>query len=56
MDEPFKPGEVIDFCGTTFEVIENHGDKGTVKELPDGPIISGFPWRFEGVECTRVEG
>jgi hypothetical protein len=52
-EPPFKPGDIITWCDTRYEVIANHGDSGTVKEQGGG-IVSGFRWVFEGEQARRV--
>jgi len=50
----FKPGDIITFCKEEFEVIENHGHKGIVKERGcDNPtIINNFYWMYEDEKCV----
>ena len=53
----FKRGEVILYAGDRYEVLENHGESGTVKALNDGGVIvSNFRWEFDGERCVREEG
>jgi hypothetical protein len=35
-DQPFEPGEIIEFAGDRYEVAENFGASGTVRSYPDG--------------------
>lgn len=51
----FKKGDIIEFCGETYEVIDNYGSNGTVREnYTNGIIISNFKWEFEGEKCKLV--
>jgi len=52
--EPFKPGETIDFCDDHYVVESNHGNSGTVREAGGGQRISPFYWKFDGADCRRV--
>lgn len=47
------PGDIIEFSGLEFLVIENWGQIGKVKELPGGPIIERFAWREAKVISKR---
>lgn len=51
----FKKGDVVEFCGELYEVIENHGVSGTVKELDTSQVITKFKWVF-GKEVTKKVG
>ncbi len=52
----FKPGDIIEYCDDKFEVLENHGYKGTVKELGKNPVvISSFHWFYCGTGCKLVK-
>lgn len=51
LSDCFIPGDIIEWAGDKFEVLENHGDSGKVKEYPDGEIIQPFYWVFEGEKC-----
>lgn len=53
-DFPFRPGEIIEYAGDRFTVIENRGDRGKVQEYPDGDIVDPFYWTFEGSVSRRV--
>lgn len=52
----FKVGDIIEFCGEEFEVLECYDDtSGMVKEnCEDGCIINNFYWTYEGIECKLV--
>ncbi len=50
----FQPGDIIDFCGDTYKVIENHGESGKVQEFPGGCFVCPFYWEFQGAKCTLV--
>lgn len=53
-DKPFIPGEQIEFCEDRYEVLANHGNSGTVRELgANGRQISPFYWKFDGEPCRR---
>lgn len=47
----FKKGDIIIFCDEEFEVIENHGSSGKVKEVCGGTIINNFYWNYQGSRC-----
>lgn len=48
----FKKGDIIEFCDDEFEVIENYGDSGKVKENGKGGcIIKPFYWNYCGEIC-----
>lgn len=50
---PFIPGDVIEYAGDLFEVLENHGYSGTVKEYcQDGETVYPFYWAFDGEYCV----
>jgi len=54
--QAFKQGEIISYCGDTFEVIENFGDTGTVKETgKGGTVVTGFHWNFAGEKSVRLD-
>ncbi|WP_164509101.1 hypothetical protein [Clostridium rectalis] len=43
----FKTGAIIIFCDEEFEVLDNYGSSGKVKEnSPNGTIISNFYWNY----------
>lgn len=52
----FKVGDIIEFCGEEFEVLECYDDtSGRVKEnCKDGCIVNNFYWTYAGVECKLV--
>lgn len=52
-DKPFEPGEVIEYCDEHYEVLENFGDSGTVKDA--GGICYKFRWFVYGEESKRVK-
>jgi len=57
MEADFEYGDIIEFCGDRFLVLENHGDRGKVVEYPTSNSaveIDPFYWEFEGVQCIRV--
>lgn len=52
----FKKGDIIEFCGDTYEVLENLGSTGKVKEnCKNGTIIGRFYWEFQGERCSLVK-
>ncbi len=52
----FKPGDVIEYCGEEYLVLENQGTRGRVQEnYEDGDIIYPFYWSFDGRECKLVK-
>jgi hypothetical protein len=54
-DKPFESGELIEFCDDQYEVLANHGNSGTVRELGlNGSKINPFYWSFGGEYCHRV--
>ena len=55
-EKPFLPGEVIEFSGERYDVVENHGDSGLVSYFDD--LSHGFfpfKWTYEGEKCKRVK-
>lgn len=46
----FNRGDVIEFSGEEFLVINDFGSGGVVSEMPHGSIIH-FKWNFQGTEC-----
>ena len=57
MEADFQYGDIIEFCGDRFLVLENYGDRGKVVEYPKGedPVeIDPFYWEFEGSKCVKV--
>lgn len=52
MEFNFKKGDIIEFCGDEFVVIENYGDSGKVKEnSKQGCTINPFYWKYSGETC-----
>lgn len=51
LSDCFIQGDIIEYAGDRFEVLENYGDTGMVKEYPDGETIQLFYWVFEGEKC-----
>ncbi|WP_154231154.1 hypothetical protein [Clostridium botulinum] len=47
----FKKGDIIIFCDEEFQVIENYGYSGKVKEVYGGTIINNFYWNYQGSKC-----
>lgn len=51
----FSPGDIIDFAGVLFRVLENHGHSGTVEFWPKNVrLMQNFRWRFLGVSAKKV--
>lgn len=48
-----NPGDIIEFAGDQYLVLENWGSSGKVKEYPGDTVISPFYWEFEG-EAAKV--
>lgn len=48
--KPFEPGEVIEFVGDRYTVVQNFGSTGLVT---DGADLYAFHWRFGGEDCIR---
>lgn len=56
-EDPFRPGELIEFSGDKFIVLSNDGDgRGEVREGEDGngDMVGPFYWEFSGEKCKRV--
>jgi len=59
----FKPGDIIDFCGDQFEVLENNGYSGKVREYPNTQennwgfqtVIYPFYWEFDGEKSKLIK-
>lgn len=52
----FVEGDVIEFCGESFIVLENYGDRGRVQEdCTNGAVIDPFYWEFDGHACKLVK-
>jgi hypothetical protein len=50
---PFITGDIIEWAGDFFEVLENLGDSGIVREYwQDGETIYPFYWVVEGESCV----
>lgn len=47
-------GDIIEFAGQEYLVIENWGQVGKVKEYPEGVVIERFAWYFEGEEAKVI--
>ncbi len=51
----FKRGDVIEYAGDKYRVLENHGTSGKVKALNDGGVvICPFYWSAYGEDCKKV--
>lgn len=48
---PFEPGEIIIYCDEEYEVIDNYGTSGTVKDA--GGDLAKFWWEAYGEVCRR---
>jgi hypothetical protein len=44
----FVPGDVIESGNELFEVIENNGNSGMVREFPFGEIVFKLSWNLQG--------
>ena len=53
-EKPFEPGDLIQYAGDKFTVLENRGDRGKVQEYPDGCVVDPFYWDYEGEKCRRA--
>ncbi|MBT2759947.1 hypothetical protein [Paenibacillus sp. ISL-20] len=55
----FKNGDVISYCDEQFEVIENYGSSGTVREFLGedryGDTIRNFRWEVYGEKCKKIK-
>lgn len=52
---PLNPGDIIDFAGVMFRVLENHGYSGTVEYWPKNVrLLQNFRWRFLGVTAKKI--
>lgn len=51
----FKRGDIITYCEEDFEVIDNRGYSGTVKEYPNGDVITNFRWEAYGEKCVKKQ-
>lgn len=47
-ERDFKKGDIIVFCDEEFEVLENYGRSGKVKEVYGETIIRNFYWNYGG--------
>jgi hypothetical protein len=47
----FKQGDIIIFCNEEFEVLENYGHSGKVKEVLGDAVINPFYLVFGKDEC-----
>lgn len=54
LSDVFDPGDVIEYNGDWFTVLENHGVGGVVKEYPDGEIVEPFYWEYEDMTSSLV--
>lgn len=51
---PFKPHDIISFAGETYEVLQNFGRDGYVREYPAGQDHFRLHWTFQGESCVLV--
>jgi|SRR5271157_5906860 len=51
-EEPFKPGDIVEFCGEEAVVEANFGDSGRV--LLPGQGTCNWYWNFQGTPVRRV--
>ena len=58
--EPFKYGDIIEFCDEWYLVLNNYGTTGRVQEYYKGgnvgDIIDPFYWQFGDAKCVLVKG
>lgn len=50
--KPFKPGDVVEYCGEEAVVVENFGSSGVVRLVPEGRMT--WYWVFQGTPVTLV--
>jgi len=58
----FKKGDIIEFCDEQYEVLENYGTSGKVREYPYSQInnwgfqtvIDSFYWNYSGEKCKLI--
>lgn len=48
----FKKGDIIVFADEEFQVLENYGCSGKVKEVCGDTIINNFYWNYQGERCV----
>ena len=53
-EAPFRPSEIVDFCGDRYEVVANLGSTGFVRPLDDSGCVIRFCWVFEGEPARRL--
>lgn len=51
----FKKGDIIVFCDEEFEVLDNYGNSGKVKEAYGDTVINNFYWNYGGCRCELVK-
>jgi len=59
----FKKGDIIEFCEDQFEVLENYGNSGKVREYPNTQkdnwgfqtVIYPFYWEYQGSKCKLIK-
>lgn len=53
----FQKGDIIEYADEHFEVVENYGYSGTVKEYWNGnygDTITNFKWEAYGERCKLI--
>ena len=53
----FSKGDIIEYADEHYEVVENHGDRGVVREYWNGKYgdtIGNFHWEAYGERCKPV--
>lgn len=56
MSSAFQKGDVIEYAGELYEVIENYGNSGRVRHPNDTSGESMlFYWTFGGESCRKVD-
>ena len=54
----FNKGDIIEYADEHYEVVENRGDRGAVREYWNGKygdFINTFYWEAYGERCKLVE-
>ena len=52
----FQVDETIEYAGSRYKVLENHGTSGKVEAIDDGGVVvCPFYWSAYGEDCKRVK-
>jgi NMD protein affecting ribosome stability and mRNA decay len=58
MEKDFKQGDIIEYAGDKYIVVENSGSSGYVQEYFNdnsvGEDVIKFYWYYDGEECSLV--